>query len=107
MFSEPTPNAILETIRPDVLVKGGTYAASEVVGREVVEAYGGVAKVLGLTPGVSTTDIVRRLRNEASGEAAPSILPTANEGSESTPAFNSETSTLDPRLSTERRRKAG
>ena len=63
IFDEETPHAILRHLQPDVLVKGGTYSEDEIVGREVVLAYGGRVKALGVTPGVSTTEIVRRLRD--------------------------------------------
>lgn len=84
VFGEPTPHALLEFLQPDVLVKGGTYADDEIVGREVVLAYGGEAKVLGLTPGMSTTHIVQRLRAETVGDAVSEstsalALDTANE----------------------------
>jgi D-beta-D-heptose 7-phosphate kinase/D-beta-D-heptose 1-phosphate adenosyltransferase len=58
IFDEDTPHALLRAIRPDVLVKGGAYAADEIVGREVVEAYGGVVRLTGQIDGVSTTHIV-------------------------------------------------
>jgi D-beta-D-heptose 7-phosphate kinase/D-beta-D-heptose 1-phosphate adenosyltransferase len=45
-----------------VLVKGGTYAVEDIVGRELVESYGGVVKGLGLVPGLSTSEIVARIR---------------------------------------------
>lgn len=78
VFSEETPHALLRALRPDVLVKGGTYRDDEIVGREVVLKYGGRVKALGITPGVSTTDIVRRLRHSES--AAISIpLPSVDE----------------------------
>jgi D-beta-D-heptose 7-phosphate kinase/D-beta-D-heptose 1-phosphate adenosyltransferase len=80
VFGEATPHRLLEAIRPDILVKGGTYAAEEIVGREVVLGYGGVVKPMGMTPGVSTTEIVRRLRGE--GETISIPLPmVAAEGS--------------------------
>ncbi|MBX3666534.1 MAG: D-glycero-beta-D-manno-heptose 1-phosphate adenylyltransferase, partial [Burkholderiales bacterium] len=41
VFDEDTPLELLEAIRPDVLVKGGTYTPQEVVGHEIVESYGG------------------------------------------------------------------
>ncbi len=63
IFDEETPHAILRHLQPDVLVKGGTYSEDEIVGREVVLGYGGRVKALGVTPGVSTTEIVRRLRD--------------------------------------------
>lgn len=65
VFDEATPHALLEALRPDVLVKGGTYTTDEIVGREVVEAYGGVVKPLTLVEGISTTRIVQGLRGEA------------------------------------------
>jgi D-beta-D-heptose 7-phosphate kinase / D-beta-D-heptose 1-phosphate adenosyltransferase len=71
VFDEDTPHAVLEALKPDVLVKGGTYTAEQVVGREVVEAYGGRVKVLGVTEGLSTTDIVRTLRSESSATILP------------------------------------
>jgi D-beta-D-heptose 7-phosphate kinase/D-beta-D-heptose 1-phosphate adenosyltransferase len=61
IFDEATPEALIEAVRPDVLVKGGTYAVEEIVGRELVESYGGVAKPLGLVPGLSTSQIVARI----------------------------------------------
>ncbi len=62
VFDEETPRAVLDALRPDLLVKGGTYCEREIVGWELVESYGGQVKPLGVTPGVSTTDIVARLR---------------------------------------------
>ena len=50
-------------IRPDVLVKGGTYTPQEVVGREIVEAYGGQVRVTGVVDGISTTQIVGSLQS--------------------------------------------
>lgn len=62
VFDEDTPHALLHELKPDVLVKGGTYRDDEIVGREVVLSYGGRVKALGEVAGLSTTDIVRRLR---------------------------------------------
>lgn len=59
-FEEPTPHKILTRLKPDVLVKGGTYKVEEVVGREVVWEYGGEVMVLGEVPGVSTTHLIRK-----------------------------------------------
>jgi D-beta-D-heptose 7-phosphate kinase/D-beta-D-heptose 1-phosphate adenosyltransferase len=62
VFDELTPLGLLETIRPDVLVKGGTYQVEDVVGREVVEKYGGRVCTTGVVKGLSTTAIVESLR---------------------------------------------
>ena len=49
---------IRDRLQPDVLVKGGDYSISEVVGADIVQAYGGEIQVLALVAGVSTTGIV-------------------------------------------------
>jgi D-beta-D-heptose 7-phosphate kinase/D-beta-D-heptose 1-phosphate adenosyltransferase len=61
IFDDDTPHELLRRLRPDVLVKGGTYTPDQVIGHEVVEAYGGRVCVTGLTKGVSTTAIVQSL----------------------------------------------
>jgi D-beta-D-heptose 7-phosphate kinase/D-beta-D-heptose 1-phosphate adenosyltransferase len=61
VFAEPTPHEILDRVRPDVLVKGGDYAPSDVVGREIVATYGGDVRVLAHRRGLSSTDVVRKL----------------------------------------------
>ncbi len=60
IFDEPTPCELLEQIKPDVLVKGGDYAPQEVLGREIVESYGGTVRVLGYRPGFSSTEVIRK-----------------------------------------------
>jgi D-beta-D-heptose 7-phosphate kinase/D-beta-D-heptose 1-phosphate adenosyltransferase len=63
VFEEDTPHALLQQVRPDVLAKGGTYTPEQVVGREVVEAYGGNVCVTGVCPGLSTTGLLASLRS--------------------------------------------
>ena len=46
-------------------MKGGTYSADEIVGKEVVEAYGGSVRPLGVLEGWSTTQIVGKIRGDA------------------------------------------
>jgi D-beta-D-heptose 7-phosphate kinase/D-beta-D-heptose 1-phosphate adenosyltransferase len=62
IFEDDTPHDLLRRLRPDVLVKGGTYTPDEVVGKEIVEAYGGRVCVTGKSQGVSTTEIVAAVR---------------------------------------------
>ena len=79
VFDEDTPHAILDRLRPDLLVKGGTYGREEIVGWELVEAYGGEVKPLSVTPGVSTTQIVKRLRGESILKLPPTTAAQAPE----------------------------
>jgi D-beta-D-heptose 7-phosphate kinase/D-beta-D-heptose 1-phosphate adenosyltransferase len=62
LFDEDTPLALIQAVRPDVLVKGGDYSRATIVGADIVESYGGSVQVIDLVPGYSTTDIVERLR---------------------------------------------
>ena len=62
IFTEDTPLALIESLRPDVLVKGGDYTPESVVGRELVEANGGKVVIVPLLKGKSTTEIVKSLR---------------------------------------------
>jgi D-beta-D-heptose 7-phosphate kinase/D-beta-D-heptose 1-phosphate adenosyltransferase len=60
VFDAETPLELLEQLRPNVLVKGGTTAI--IVGRELVESYGGEVCTLSEVPNVSTTRIVSSIR---------------------------------------------
>ena len=62
IFSEETPYNLIRDIKPDVLVKGGDYRVSEVVGRDVVEASGGKVVIIPLVPDRSTSSIIKRIR---------------------------------------------
>ena len=60
VFDDDTPNRLLETLRPDVLVKGSEYRDGVVVGHEIVEGYGGRIAFVQQVPGISTTAILER-----------------------------------------------
>jgi D-beta-D-heptose 7-phosphate kinase/D-beta-D-heptose 1-phosphate adenosyltransferase len=76
VFDEPTPHALLERLKPDLLVKGGTYSHDEIAGWELVENYGGKVKPLGVIAGVSTTRVVARLRAASQPVPKPHFLMT-------------------------------
>ena len=59
-FDEDTPAALIEALRPDVLVKGGDYKEDEIVGAETVKAGGGDVVIVPLLEGRSTTGIIER-----------------------------------------------
>jgi rfaE bifunctional protein nucleotidyltransferase chain/domain len=70
VFDEDTPSASLARLKPDVHCKGAEYAPPHgrpVPERAVVEAYGGRVEYLPLVPGVSTTDVVGRVRAKHGG----------------------------------------
>jgi D-beta-D-heptose 7-phosphate kinase/D-beta-D-heptose 1-phosphate adenosyltransferase len=59
LFDEDTPAALVKALRPDVLVKGEDYKGKEVVG----SAHAGRVELAPLVKGLSTSDIVRRIRS--------------------------------------------
>lgn len=61
-FDADTPIELIETILPDVLVKGGDYTRETVVGYEAVEAAGGRVALIDLVEGKSTTGTIEKLR---------------------------------------------
>jgi D-beta-D-heptose 7-phosphate kinase/D-beta-D-heptose 1-phosphate adenosyltransferase len=65
IFEEDTPVDVLREIRPDVLVKGGTYRPDEIAGRDIVEAGGGRVQVVPYLPGFSTTEIVSSIARQS------------------------------------------
>src|SRR5712672_3610879 len=62
IFAEDTPIKLITQIRPGVLVKGGDYSRSQVVGHEIVEANGGAVMLVDILAGFSTTSLVQRAR---------------------------------------------
>lgn len=65
VFEDDTPRDLIAKVRPRVLIKGADYTREQVVGHEIVEADGGEVVLVGLVPGHSTTDIVKRSRSTA------------------------------------------
>ena len=61
VFDDDTPIELIRQIRPDVLVKGADYALDEVVGGDIVQAYGGRVVLADLVDGFSTTETIARL----------------------------------------------
>jgi D-glycero-beta-D-manno-heptose 1-phosphate adenylyltransferase len=62
IFDDETPGAIIDRLRPDVLVKGADWAADAIVGRETVEAGGGVVIRIPIEQGWSTSAIIARIK---------------------------------------------
>ncbi len=61
LFDEETPENLITQLLPDVLVKGGDYPLHRIVGREIVEANGGLVTTVPLTPGKSTTNVIGKI----------------------------------------------
>jgi D-beta-D-heptose 7-phosphate kinase/D-beta-D-heptose 1-phosphate adenosyltransferase len=60
-FDDDTPLELIRAVAPDVLIKGGDYAADKVVGAEIVTGRGGKVVTPLFVAGVSTTNIADRI----------------------------------------------
>ncbi len=61
-FREDTPERLICSVRPDILVKGGDYRAEEVAGVQCVRAAGGEVRILPYVEGHSTTSLIHMIR---------------------------------------------
>ncbi len=64
IFDEDTPLDVIRRLRPDVLVKGADYSREQIVGADEVEGWGGRIVRVPLVPGLSTSELSRRLRGQ-------------------------------------------
>ncbi len=62
VFNEETPEILIHTISPNILVKGGDYAINNIVGAEHVLANGGKVLALSFIDGFSSTDIINKIK---------------------------------------------
>lgn len=63
IFEESDPLQLITAVQPDVLVKGGDWGIDRIIGRDIVEARGGVVKTIPLVPGISTTGLLQQIRS--------------------------------------------
>mgnify|MGYP001047061696 CR=1 FL=1 len=61
IFEEDTPLGLITALKPDVLVKGGDYTLDGVVGRDLVESYGGRVELVSFVDGRSTSNIIDKI----------------------------------------------
>ena len=61
IFDEPDPLALIQTIKPDVLIKGADWKETEIIGSDVVKLYGGKVIRIEVVPGISTSRIIQRI----------------------------------------------
>ena len=61
LFSEDTPYNIIKLLKPNIIAKGGDYTPEQVVGKDIVEAYGGKVEIIPFVDGKSTTNIIEKI----------------------------------------------
>ncbi|HWL93505.1 MAG TPA: adenylyltransferase/cytidyltransferase family protein, partial [Phycisphaerae bacterium] len=62
IFDEETPQKLIETLQPDVLLKGRDWEGRKIAGQDAVESRGGRVVLAPMVEGLSTTAIVERIR---------------------------------------------
>lgn len=62
IFEEDTPLELIQSLRPDVLVKGGDYTVEQIVGAPEVQSWGGSVEVLTFVDGYSTTAYEKKIK---------------------------------------------
>lgn len=68
-FSDDTPERLLKLIKPDFLVKGGDYSIDQVVGADIVRAYGGEVRIMNHNVTTSSTELFNRMQDLQQMEA--------------------------------------
>lgn len=61
LFDEDTPENLIHTVRPDVLVKGGDYTLDNIVGADFVRSRGGIVTTISFVDGYSTTNLINKM----------------------------------------------
>ena len=62
LFNESTPQKLIATLKPDILLKGADWKGKTVAGADVVTKNGGRVEFVEYLPGLSTTNIVEKIR---------------------------------------------
>lgn len=62
IFRDDTPVSLIERFKPDVLMKGSDYKKEDVVGHDIVEAYGGRIELLPLKDGYSSSEMIQKAK---------------------------------------------
>lgn len=62
-FEEDTPINLINSIVPDILVKGGDYIIEQIVGYDTVMQHGGCVKTIPFVKGHSTSEIIRKIED--------------------------------------------
>ncbi|MDE7205034.1 MAG: D-glycero-beta-D-manno-heptose 1-phosphate adenylyltransferase [Lachnospiraceae bacterium] len=62
IFSDRTPCGIIDSVQPDIIIKGGDYAGKQIPEMDSVAVYGGRVEYVNVVDGCSTTNIVEKIR---------------------------------------------
>jgi D-beta-D-heptose 7-phosphate kinase/D-beta-D-heptose 1-phosphate adenosyltransferase len=66
VFDQEDPFEVISAVKPDILVKGGDWSLDTIVGRELVESYGGTVMTIPMVKGISTSEIIEKIVSHTS-----------------------------------------
>jgi D-beta-D-heptose 7-phosphate kinase/D-beta-D-heptose 1-phosphate adenosyltransferase len=70
LFSTEGLEDVIESVRPDVLTKGSNYTTKTVLGREIMEKFGGRVELITITEAVSSTQIINQIKQKGRGKGS-------------------------------------
>ena len=62
IFNEDTPFDLIKYVKPDILIKGADWKKEDIVGKDIVESYGGEVRTIKYLKGYSTTEILKKIK---------------------------------------------
>lgn len=62
LFDEDTPYELIQSLQPDILVKGSDYQAKDIVGYDIVTQRGGKVETIDFVEGFSTTSLINKIK---------------------------------------------
>jgi D-beta-D-heptose 7-phosphate kinase/D-beta-D-heptose 1-phosphate adenosyltransferase len=68
IFDQEDPFQVIAAVKPDILVKGGDWSIETIVGRELVESYGGKVMTIPMVEGISTSAIIEKIVSHSSSQ---------------------------------------
>lgn len=68
-FNEDTPLNLIKLLKPGLLIKGGDWKKREIVGKDVVESYGGKVMTLPFIKGYSSSKIIKEIARKSKNKA--------------------------------------
>ncbi len=61
VFEEDTPQKLIESLSPDILVKAADYTPEDIAGAEHVLGTGGLVKIIDFVEGHSSSDLIKKI----------------------------------------------
>ena len=60
-FEQNTPYKVIKLLKPDILIKGGDWDLDKIIGKDIVESYGGRVITLPFKKGLSSSEIINKI----------------------------------------------